>query len=217
MKARTRVLSISCVLVLACVATVAHAQQRRGSFRVASTFTVATVPAVAAQLRLTDDQTALAKKLDAEDLQQRQEILQGLGDLSQEERRERYGQYNEQRREKEKQLAESLGPEKGKRIRQLSLQAGGLRSAVFNRETARQLGISDDERRKALESVRGMREEFSSASDDPQAWARLLKKADEKLTAFLTDGQKDKWQEMLGKPAGEDLLAKIRSAALTRN
>ena len=213
MQSRIRVLRVSCVVVLACVATVAHAQQRRGTFRGVNALTVATVPAVAEQLRLTDEQTALAKKLDTENRQRRQELFEGVGDLSQEERRERFRQYSEQRRQKEKQLAESLSEEKAKRIRQLSLQAGGLTSALIDRETARQLGISDDQRSSAFESLRGLREEFSSAGDDEEARAKLLKKADEKLTAFLSDEQKKKWEEMLGKPAGEQLLAKIRSAA----
>jgi hypothetical protein len=88
-----------------------------------------------------------------------------------------------------------------------------MTSAVVDRETAQQLGISDDQRSQALESLREMREEFSSAGGDAEAMAKLLKKADEKLATFLSEDQKGKWEDMLGKPAGQELLAKIRAAA----
>jgi len=86
-------------------------------------------------------------------------------------------------------------------------------SAFFNRETARQLEISDDQRRQGLESLSGLREEFNSSGDDPEARNKLLKKASEKLSEFLTDDQESKWENMLGKPASEELLTEIRSAA----
>jgi hypothetical protein len=42
--------------------------------------------------------------------------------------------------------------------------------------------------------------------------AKLRKKVNEKIAASLTDDQKTKWKDMLGKPAGDELLAKIRAA-----
>lgn len=115
MQSRIRLLRVSCVLVLACVATVADGQQRRGAFRGINDLIVAAAPAVAERLSLTDEQTALAKKLDAENRQHRQELFDGAGDLSRAERRERFREYSEQRQQKVKQLADSLGAEKAKR------------------------------------------------------------------------------------------------------
>ena len=202
---------VTCMLVLACTAETAFAQ-RRGFSRRISALSVATVPAVAKQLRLTDEQTALAKKLREEVNQIRDETFQGFGDLSREERDERLKKYYDQRQEKEQQLAKSVGEKKIKRIRQLSLQAGGFLSAIFSRETRQKLEISDEQRDQASRELRGMREEFTAAADDAKALAELYKKADEKIAAILTDDQKSKWKKMLGEPAEAELLAKIRAA-----
>jgi hypothetical protein len=206
-----------CVVVVVFATGITHAQQRRGfSGRTASTLSVAAVPEVAKELELTDKQTELAKELATEQNNQRQELFQNFGDLSQQERQERIQTYSEQREEKEKQLAESVGQEKFQRIQQLSLQAGGEISAFFDQQTAQKLGITDDQRNQARESLSGLGEEFRAAGDDAEARAKLLTKVNEKVAAVLTDEQKSKWKELQGKPAGKELLAKIRAAISRR-
>jgi hypothetical protein len=204
------------MLGLACTAETAFAQRRGFSSR-SSVLSVATVPAVAKKLKLTDEQTTLAKKLREEVNKIREETYQGFGDLSDEEKNERRKKYYDQRQEKEQQLAKSVGEKKIKRIRQLGLQAGGFLSAIFSRgETREKLEISDEQRTQAFGELRGMREEFTAAGDDAEALAELYKKADEKIAAVLTDDQKSKWKKMLGEPAEEELLAKIRAAGRRR-
>ena len=61
-----------------------------------------------------------------------------------------------------------------------------------------------------------MREDFTAARDDAEALSELYKKANEKIAAILTDDQKSKWKKMLGEPAEEELLAKIRAARRRR-
>jgi len=124
MQTRMRVWSVSCVVVLACAAGVTHGQQRRG-LSLPGVLSTSTVPSVAKQLELTDEQMVLAKKLLGEIREVRQELFAGLGDLSQEERQDRFAKYTAQRQEKEEQLGESVGAEKLTRLRQLSLRAGG--------------------------------------------------------------------------------------------
>ncbi len=213
MQARMKVFGISLAMLLVAAAGLAHAQRQRGFFgQGASVLRVATVPAVAAELDLTDEQTALAKQLVEEDRKQLDELFQLTGDLSRDEMAERFQEYNVRRQQKEKQLGESIGPETLNRIRQLSFQTDGIVSAFFNRETARQLAISVDQRREISQGLRGMRDEFSSARGDQEAMAKLRKKVNEKIAASLTDDQKTKWKDMLGKSAGDELLAKIRAA-----
>jgi hypothetical protein len=89
-------------------------------------------------------------------------------------------------------------------------------SAVFSREIREKLEISDEQRNQAFGELREMREEFTAAGDDAEALAELYKKANEKITAVLTDDQKSKWKKMLGEPAEEELLAKIRAAVRRR-
>jgi hypothetical protein len=101
-------------------------------------------------------------------------------------------------------------------MQQLSLQAGGEISALFDRQTAQKLEITDDQRNRLRESLSGLGDEFRAAGEDAQAWAKLLTKVNEKLAAVLTDGQKNRWKELQGKPASEELLAKIRAATSRR-
>jgi hypothetical protein len=61
-----------------------------------------------------------------------------------------------------------------------------------------------------------MREQFLAAAEDIEARAKLVKESNEQLAEILTDQQKSKWQEMLGEPADEELLAKIRSVSSRR-
>jgi len=218
MQRQMRLFGVSCVVVLVLSSGVANAQQRRGRgfSRGASALSVAAVSQVAKELKLTEEQTALATKLLAEDRKQRQELFQGFGDLTQEERRERFQKSTEQRQAKEKQLAESLGAEKMKRVRQLSLQTGGVATAFFDRQTGEKLKISDGQRSKAREEIGGMREEFTAARNDAEARAKLVTKVNETLSDILTEEQKAAWKKMLGKPAGEELLAAIRAATTRR-
>ena len=111
-----KVTIVTCMLVLACTAETAFAQ-RRGFSRRTSALSVATVPAVAKKLKLTDEQTALVKKLRDEVYQLRQDLFQGFRDLSREERDQKRKEYNDQHQQKEQQLAESVGEKKIKRIR----------------------------------------------------------------------------------------------------
>ena len=105
MQRRKRVSGLVCVVVVVFATGIAHAQQRRGFFgRTATTLSVAAVPEVAKELEFTDKQTELAKELAAEQTNQRQELFQNFGDLSQQERQERIQTYREQGEKKEKQL-----------------------------------------------------------------------------------------------------------------
>jgi hypothetical protein len=207
-----------CVLMMLIASTsVVEAQQRRGfSSGRTDVLRVAAVAEVAKELKLSEEHTALAKKLNEENRKQRTELFSNFGDLSQEERREKSQQYNQQREEKEKQFAKSVGEEKYKRLTQLSLQSGGLLGAVFSSELREKLKVTDEQRNQAREGLTGMREEFTAARNDAAARTKLLKKVDEKVREILTDEQKEQWKKMLGKPASEELLAKIRAATTRR-
>ena len=213
MKNRMMVLPVSCLLMLTCTLGYAQDRRRRSYYSNRPTvLKVAVVPAVAKELKLNEEQIASAKKLRDEFRNQRDEIFQGFGDLSGDERREKYRQYSEQRKEKEQQLSKSLGEEKFKRVQQLTYQAAGFSYLILNRETAEKLEISDPQRTQAFESFRDLREEFESAGDDADALKELRKKVNEKIEAVLSDDQKSKWKKLLGKPAAEELLAKIQKA-----
>jgi hypothetical protein len=217
MQTTKRVISWVCVATVVLTAGLAQAQQRRGFFGVSSsTLRVATVPAVGEELKLSDEQTELVKKLNAADEKKRQEIFSGnVRDLSREERSELTKKFTEYRATKEEQLAKSLGKEKFQRLQQLSVQVGGILRVVFDRQKAEMLAITDDQRTKFRESMSGLGEQFRAAANDEEARSKLFEKMGEKLIATLTPDQKKKWNEMQGEPASKELMGKIRTA-LTR-
>ena len=217
MQTRKRVISWVCVATIVFTAGLAQAQQR-GFFGVSTnTIRLASIPAVAEELKLSDEQTELVKKLNAADEKQRQELFSGdARDLSREERSKLFRKLTEQRAKKEEQLAKSLGKEKFQRLQQLSVQVGGIFRVVFDRQKAETLEITDDQRTSFRESMSGLRDEFRSAGDDPEARAKLSEKINGKLMAVLTSDQKKKWKEMQGKPASKELLGKIRTATTRR-
>ena len=213
MRTRMIVLSVSCLLMLTCNLGYAQQQWRRNlSINRHSVLKVAAVPAVAKELKLNEKQMASQKQMRDENRKQLEELFQGFGDLSSQERQEKLQQYSQQRKEKEQQLAKSLGEEKFKRVQQLTYQSAGISYVVFNRETTAKLGISDDQHRQAFDSLRDLKEDVESAGDDAEAWKELRKKMNERVEAVLSEDLKSKWKKMLGKPATEELLAKIQKA-----
>ena len=213
MRNRMMVLSVSCLLMLTCTLGFAQNQRRRSYYSNRPTvLKAAVVPAVAKDLKLNEEHTALATKLRDAMRKQREELFQGFGDLSGDERRERFQQYGDQRKEKEQQLAKSLGKEKFKRIQQLTYQAAGFSYLILNREAAGKLEVSDEQRNQARAELRSLRDEFNSAGDDAEALKELRKKVNEIVEMVLSEDQKSKWKKMLGKPAAEELLANIQKA-----
>jgi Spy/CpxP family protein refolding chaperone len=117
--------------------------------------------------------------------------------------------------EKEK-LADVLLPHQMKRLNEIYIQALGS-GALQDAEVAKELGISD-EQKKQIEDVRtanseSMREQFQqlfqgggaggAAGDREQVTAKLAelrKTNDEKVLAVLTAAQKQKFEQLKGKP-----------------
>ena len=205
MQRQIRVLGVSCVVLLVCAVGRARAQQLsiRESFAGgADLVVVAAIPEVANEVKLTDEQTALTKKLLAELRQGKQELYQDYADLSREQKGGTHRKYRKLRQEKDKQLAKSIGAEKFERILQLSMQSRGLLSAFDRGIPARKLEISNEQYRELEKATRELHEEVAAGKN-------VLAKINEKVAQILSDEQKMKWKEMTGKPASKELLAKI--------
>ena len=198
MQTRKRIISWVCVATVVLTAGLAQAQQRRGFFGVSSsTLRVATVSAVGEELKLSDEQTELVKKLNAADEKKRQEIFSGdVRDLSREERLELTRKFTEYRAKQEEQLAKSLGKEKFQRLQQLSVQVGGIVRVVFDRQKARLLEITDDQRTSIRESMSELGQQFRATADDEEARAKLNDKLGEKLSAVPTPEPNRTWKSM---------------------
>jgi hypothetical protein len=195
------VLGVSCVVVLVCAVGMAQAQKRlsiRESFAGgADLVVVAAEAAVAKEVKLTDEQSASVKKLVAELQQGKSDIYRGYGDLPRLQKAETHRKYRKLRRETDKQLAKLVGDEKYERILQLSMQSRGMLSAFDPGLPSQKLKVTDKQYR-----------ELEIASRELHKEIRAGKNVDDKINKIvaqiLTDEQKKKWKEMIGKPASKE-------------
>jgi Spy/CpxP family protein refolding chaperone len=151
------------------------------------------------ELKLAPDQVEKIKEL----AQKQQEAFAGLRDLSQEERQ---AKMREMRQANDKALAEVLKPEQMKRLRQINLQQMGA-MALGNAETAKTLGLTDEQKEKikaigddARKEMQELRQSGGDPDDVRKKTEEIRKSSGEKMMAVLTDEQKAKWKELAGEP-----------------
>jgi hypothetical protein len=150
-------------------------------------------------LKLSDEQVTQVEELAAK----QRESLSGLRDASREERMKKFAESREQG---QKAVDTILNDEQRTRLKQITLQIAGP-AAFGSPEVADKLGISD-EQQKSIEEIQSanreeMRSLFQDADGDRAAAFRKMQAArqatEEKLKGVLTDEQKTKWDELVGK------------------
>ena len=102
---------------------------------------------------------------------------------------------------------ETLTADQSKRLKQITLQQGGILGAVQNEETAKALKITDDQKTSLKEMGEAMMkdmQELRSGGGRPtpettKKIAALRKEVSDKAVGTLTDEQKTMWKEMTGK------------------
>jgi hypothetical protein len=106
-------------------------------------------------------------------------------------------------------LAKSLKPEQLKRLKQINLQVRG-NAAFGDAKIQKQLSFTDEQKEKVTEILKeadaARRELFQSLRQggDFQEMRKKMTEMNEEVTKkiqdVLTDDQKDKWKDMVGKP-----------------
>ena len=149
-------------------------------------------------LKLTADET---KKIYDFTLQQWKKA-QSFGDLSPEERRQKFAELS---KENERFLDEVLEPAERKRLNQITLQVAGL-LWVTRPEIASELKLTDEQKAQAWQLQKKARREmqdviYSDTRGDKNEKLRALRKTcRHRLMDLLTDAQEEKWKEMAGEP-----------------
>lgn len=149
------------------------------------------------ELKLTGEQIKKGKELS----DRRSEALQGLGDLSREERRTKM---QEIRKANNKALAEILKPDQLKRVKQIALQQRmgfGLGFVLNDEEVGSALKITDEQKEKIRDIQRKAFEELRDAGRDDEGRKKrqeVMKATNEKVEGVLTAGQKTKLKELQG-------------------
>lgn len=122
-------------------------------------------------------------------------------------------------RQQERWLKAIVGDERYVRVRQLQAQAGGLPGAFTRDEPSDRLGITLEQRNKARKEIRAAADEMTDRfhavspgdfTENARARSELYEKLTPTLAALLTDEQKEKWAEMTGEPADDELILKVR-------
>lgn len=149
-------------------------------------------------------------KLSEEQVKQVEEFVakqrEGFADLRDASREERMKRFTESREAGEKAVDTILNEEQRVRLKQISLQLAGP-GAFANPEVAEKLAFTDEQKKSIEEIQSAQREEMRSlmqdADGDRAAAFRKVQAArqatDEKLKGLLTDEQKSKWEELVGK------------------
>jgi hypothetical protein len=109
----------------------------------------------------------------------------------------------EERAEKTKKiLADNLKPEQIKRLYQIIWQRGGITSALGNADVQAALKLDDPQKEKIKtisdDSQKAIRDLGRPSADNREKLAELRKKANDDITAVLTDDQKKAWKELVG-------------------
>jgi hypothetical protein len=122
-------------------------------------------------------------------------------------------------RQQERWLKAIVGEERYVRIRQLQAQAGGLPGALTRDEPSLHLGITTEQRNQARKEIRAAVEQMTDRfhavaagdfTENARVRSELYEKLAPALTALLSEEQKEKWAEMIGEPADDELILKIR-------
>ncbi len=146
------------------------------------------------ELNLSQTQKAKLEQL----RQEMQQAMQELRNLPPEQRRERM-----QALRQKYDPATILNETQRKRLRELELQWQGP-FALTDPELAKQVGLNEEQQAK----IRGIiQEAFQSVRGQPgqpgermQEFQKAREQAEKKILEVLTPAQREKWQQMLGKP-----------------
>lgn len=196
--------AIACGIVLT-LAAVASAQRGRFGGRGDSPLGLLRSDEVQKELEITDEQKAEITKILEESRGDRPRI--NFRDLSEEQRREKFAELREQA---QKRAAETMTKVEGvllppqvKRLKQLGIQARGLR-ALSDDEVAKTLKLTDDQQKEIAaayeKSAQQMRELFQGGNREGarEKLTDLRKQTEETILGVLTDDQKKEFENLKG-------------------
>jgi Spy/CpxP family protein refolding chaperone len=186
MRTRTMVAVAVCVMCAGSIALAQGQGQGRGrgfgGFQMSAGQLVAN-EAVAADLKLTDEQKEKVKALPRVD-------FASFRDLSREEAAKKM---EESREASKKAVDEILNADQKKRLAEISLQARGTR-ALSDAEIAKALALTEEQTKKIKELDEAPRERPQQGAD----FAKIQEERTAKYMAVLTEEQKKKFEEMQG-------------------
>ncbi len=168
------------------------------------------------ELKLTDDQKEAVAEYLREHIQDFGQFFESIHGLDREEHEKKLQAFRQEAQEElASMLKDTLKEDQVKRLHQLELQqAGALALFHGGPEIAKALKITDDQRKQFMQIVQDMQkriepliQEAQSGGDPEEIRPKVLKirkDHEDKIVALLTDAQRTRWNEMIGKPFALD-------------
>jgi hypothetical protein len=163
-------------------------------------------------LKLTGEQKEKLGQYLQEWLPDAMKFFEKIDGLKREEREKELGAYRPKAQEKlAAVLKETMTEDQRKRLRQLELQQEGPFALHHgNVQIRKDLNITDKQRMQFMAVIQAMQKKIApllrdvdSGGDPKEIWPKLIKIRKEhegRIEALLSDAQKMRWKEMLGKP-----------------
>lgn len=165
---------------------------------------------VQGELKLTDDQKSKISALQDKQREKMREMFTGGGGGERPDPEKMREIFTKAAEEAQKEVDTILNADQKKRLKELGVQRAG-NAAVLNPETAKEVGITDEQKAKIktlqdkqqeastsiMEKVRNGELDRDQLREKMEANTKIF---DEELGKILTDAQKAKLKEMSGKP-----------------
>jgi len=162
---------------------------------------------VAAELKITEDQTKKLDELQKSSQDKMAKAREEAGD----DRQAMFEKMREIGEETNKQVASILSADQMKRLKQLQIQQsiknGGLMMALMNADTQKAIGLNDEQKEQLRgfqqDSGEQMREIFQSTQDQDERQKKMAEFREsmaKKVDKLLTDEQRAKLKEAQGEP-----------------
>jgi hypothetical protein len=167
-------------------------------------------------LKLTEEQKEKLEQHLLELAPDAMQFFQGIHDMKGEEREKELNAYRQKSKEKLAAiLKETLTEVQQKRLHQLELQQEGAFVLLHgDDEIRRDLKITNEQRKQFMAVVQGLQKkieplikEAESGGDPEEIRPKIMKirkEHERKVEDLLTDDQRKRWKEMLGKPLDLD-------------
>jgi hypothetical protein len=163
------------------------------------------------ELKLSDEQKKKLEKRFQDTVQDAMQFFQKLGDKKPEEREKELHAYREKAQENLTAFLQGLlQEEQFKRLRQVMLQRDRLFALLGNAEITKELEITDKQRQQFGEVAQEMHKKIEPLMKEAQKGGnpqeigpkirKIRKEQEERIEALLSDAQKKRWKELLGKP-----------------
>jgi hypothetical protein len=194
---------------LAIAATPVFAQLRRGLL--SESLRLLHYPEVQQELKLTPEQEQKLKQAQKDTQAHMVELVRGMSKLSPEERRKRFGTFQD---EQDRTLVDLLSAKQRARLRQIEIQAAGP-EALLRTDVAGELGLSGDQRQRLrtaaeagttdLETATAAyrnQQNLTAAQQEAvkQRISEVRKESGLKLMRILTAAQRKQFEELQGPP-----------------